>query len=84
MGQDGFKLSPNCQPKSYVSIRKGLDMFSSMPTYSCGCPQKMLSIGCGLVIVPGEVLMTTTAQKTPALVAQGKFLEFTQYRERMV
>lgn len=31
--QDGFKLSPNCQPKSCVSIRKGLDMVFSVPLW---------------------------------------------------
>lgn len=36
-GQDAFKLSPNCQPKSYVSVRKGSDMVSSVPTCPSGC-----------------------------------------------
>lgn len=83
-GQDGFKLSPNCQPKSDVSIRKGSGMVSSVPAYPCGCAQKTLSAGCGLVIVPSEVPMATTAQKTRALVAQGKLSEFSQYREGAV
>lgn len=84
VGQDGFKLRPNYQPKSFVSIRKGLDIVASMPTCPCGCPQKMLRAGCGLVIIPSEVPMTTAAWKTPALVAHRKLPEFTWCRERAV
>lgn len=79
VGQDGFKYS---QPTSHVSLRKGLDMVSSMPTYPCGCPQKMLSTSCGLVIVPSAVTVTTAARKMPGLVAQGKLPEFTSYGEK--
>lgn len=82
VGQDGLKLSPNYQPKSHVSIRKGSDVVSSVPAYPSGCLQKMLSTSCGLVIVPSDVPMTIG--KTPALVAQGKLPEFTRYRERAV